>query len=381
MITNQLIKFIPEDNDCRDAAELPQDPEGPDSQPFVVGTMKTAANQQVPRIQGELKPEDHLGAFKVRWGIGRMNYDVTPGLYALGCPGPHSPVLVTANYKVSFDRLRSAYAGRNAWILVLDTDGINVWCAAGKNSFSTNELTYRLHDSALSDVVDHRRLILPQLSGPGISAWEVEKTTGFKVVYGPVRAEDLPRFMDRGMEATNAMRIKQFPLSERLALTPMECLPTLKWFIGILPFFLLLAGLIYPGRFSDNIASHGVTAALLLTAGMVTGTVLTPIFLPWLPGRSFAVKGGSAGIITGTFILLLSATQTSLSYSLTEGIGLLIIACGFSSYLGLNFTGSSPYTSFSGVKKEMKLAIPVQISAVLIGFILWISTGFGLIAS
>ena len=69
-----------------------------------------------------------------------MNYKVDPGLYALGAPDADSPVLVSANFKMSFDLLREALPGRNAWILVLDTDGINVWCAAGKGTFGTEEL-------------------------------------------------------------------------------------------------------------------------------------------------------------------------------------------------------------------------------------------------
>ena len=66
-----------------------------------------------------------------------MRFAVDPGLYALRNPGEQAPVLVTANYKMSFDRLRQALPGRDAWILVLDTNGINVWCAAGKGTFAT----------------------------------------------------------------------------------------------------------------------------------------------------------------------------------------------------------------------------------------------------
>ena len=69
-----------------------------------------------------------------------MHFRVEPGLYALGDPSTSSPVLVTANYKMSFDRLRSSLPGRDTWILVLDTKGINVWCAAGKGSIGTDEL-------------------------------------------------------------------------------------------------------------------------------------------------------------------------------------------------------------------------------------------------
>lgn len=49
-----------------------------------------------------------------------MHYAVEPGIYALNRPTEQSPVLVTANYKMSFDCLRKALPGQDAWILVLD---------------------------------------------------------------------------------------------------------------------------------------------------------------------------------------------------------------------------------------------------------------------
>jgi hypothetical protein len=80
---------------------------------------------------------NRLDHFLARWGINRMGHRVEPGLYRLGNPAPESPVFTSANYTLSFDALRSALAGNDAWILVLDTKGINVWCAAGKGTFGT----------------------------------------------------------------------------------------------------------------------------------------------------------------------------------------------------------------------------------------------------
>ena len=74
--------------------------------------------------------------------------------------------------------------------------GINVWCAAGKGTFGTDELAERIASSGLNRVVTHRKLILPQLAGPGVAAHLVPKLAGFKVIYGPVRAKDLPAFME-----------------------------------------------------------------------------------------------------------------------------------------------------------------------------------------
>ncbi len=157
-----------------------------------------------------------------------MHYTVDPGLYAVGTPGPHSPVLVTANYKMSFDCVRSVLTGRSAWILVLDTQGINVWCAAGKGTFGTQELVERIRVSGLAEATQQRTLILPQLAAPGVAAHTVKRQSGFRVVYGPIRAEDIPAFMDSGLKATPEMRQKTFTIGERAVLIPVELVGALK---------------------------------------------------------------------------------------------------------------------------------------------------------
>ena len=79
-----------------------------------------------------LTAADRWDHFLARIGVNRQGHRVDPGLYAIGSPSGDSPVLVTANYTLSFDALRSVLSGISAYILVLDTKGINVWCAAGK---------------------------------------------------------------------------------------------------------------------------------------------------------------------------------------------------------------------------------------------------------
>ncbi|MGW8325829.1 MAG: mercury methylation corrinoid protein HgcA, partial [Desulfobacterales bacterium] len=157
------------------------------NQPFIVGSLQTPT-VEVPKISSNLNWSDHWGSIKARWGVGRMHYTVDPGLYALGEPNDQSPVLVTANYKMSFDRLRETLSNRHVWILVLDTKGINVWCAAGKGTFGTDELVRRIEFSQLDRVVSHRELILPQLAGPGVAAYKVKKRIGFKIIFGPILA-------------------------------------------------------------------------------------------------------------------------------------------------------------------------------------------------
>ncbi len=159
----------------------------------------------------------------------RMRYRVDPGLYALGDPKESDPVFVSANYRLSFNILRSSLTGRNAWILVLDTKGINVWCAAGKGTFCTNEIVKQLSACNLTSIISHRTLILPQLSASGVSASKLQKACGgFSVKFGPVRASDIPAFLDNNCTVSPAMRRVRFSIVDRAKLVPMETIPRIR---------------------------------------------------------------------------------------------------------------------------------------------------------
>lgn len=305
-----------------------------------------------------------------------MHYLVDPGLYALGQPDDSSPVLVTANYKMSFDRLRSALPGRNAWIVALDTSGVNVWCAAGKGTFGTDELAERVRSCRLDQVVSHRRLILPQLSAPGVSAHRVRSLTGFEVVYGPILASDLPAFLDAGLKASAEMRRRRFPIGERLVLIPIELVSAAKIALFLIPAFLLLSGLLRPGPVPSNLMHSGLFAAFSIIAAILAGAVLTPLLLPWLPGRAFSFKGFVAGVFCFFATAVLYGVDPTSVSGFMETVSWFLMVPAASSFLAMNFTGSSTYTSLSGVRKEMRWALPVQIAAVAVGLVLWIASGF-----
>ena len=298
-----------------------------------------------------------------------MNYKVDPGLYALAKPNESSPVLVTANYKMSFDRLRKALPGFDAWILVLDTNGINVWCAAGKGTFGTLELLNRIESSGLSSVVSHRQILLPQLAAPGVAAHLVKKLSGFQVIYGPIRAEDLPAFLRSGYKATPAMREKSFPLRERIVLIPVELVGALKVALLVIPILLLVSGLLGPQDFKANLLHHGILAAAAILTAIFCGAVLMPVFLPWLPGRPFSVKGLPMGVL-GAVLLLLAARGGMESF--LEMLAWVLLVPAAAAYVAMNFTGASTYTSLSGVKKEIRWALPLQIGASVVGLGLWV---------
>jgi len=344
-------------------------------QPFVVGSIQ-AKTGTVPRISSTLSGADYRGTIKARWGVGRMRYTIEPGLYALGNPDEHTPILVTANYKMSFDRLREALSGRDAWILVLDTNGINVWCAAGKGTFGTEELVRRIESNGLVQIVSHRELILPQLSGPGIAAHLVKKLSGFKVIYGPINATDLPAFLDAGLKATPEMRLKTFDIRERTVLIPVELVSTLKWVLIILPLFFFVGGLGGQTGFWSGALDYGLFAIIALLSAVIAGAVLTPILLPWLPGRAFSLKGMAMGLITAIILTALRPENLNNWQGRIETLAWFLLIPAIAAYLAMNFTGASTYTSLSGVKKEMKWAVPVEIAAGAAGLFLWFGSLF-----
>ena len=300
-----------------------------------------------------------------------MKYRVDAGLYAIGEPTPASPVFVTANYKLTFDLLRRSVASIDSWILVLDTLGINVWCAAGKGTFGTDELVDRIEASRLADIVDHRKLILPQLAGPGVAGHEVKKRSGFQVVYGPVKAEDIPGFLENGLKADERMRTKEFGFRERLALVPMEVVPAVRTGLfgaaGLFVLCFLLAG------FSTSKAlAYFLVPAEAFAASILAGAVLAPLLLPWLPGRAFSVKGLAIGFLAALLVVSWSHTLSSL-----EITALLISIPAMSAYVAMNFTGSSTFTSLSGVRREMRFALPLEIAGTGAGLLLWVIALFG----
>lgn len=291
---------------------------------------------------------DRLGAWKARWGINRMAYRVNPGLYALGSPSAASPVFATANYKLSFDALRISLKGVDAWLLVLDTKGINVWCAAGKGTFGTLELARIIAETGLEKVVSHRTVILPQLGAPGVSAHRVKAYTGFSVVYGPVRAEDLPEYLRLG-RATPEMRRVKFNFTDRMILAPIQLVHFGRYLLPAAALLLLLG--------------YRADAAYTLGA-LLAGGALVPALLPWLPGRSFAVKSAAAGLLV-TALLALAHDQTPAQFAARA-----LIYSATASFVGLDFTGASTYTSLSGVKKEMRLAMPAHALALAAGLVI-----------
>ena len=334
---------------------------------FLIGRV-SILDSVIPVISTQINFKDFLGAVMVRWGINRGNYRVNPGLYAIGTPGTESDVFVTANYKLSFDALRKNLDGMNCWVLVLDTNGVNVWCAAGKGTFGTKEIVNRIKLASLEKIVDHRRLILPQLGATGVAAHKVKEETGFNVHYGPVRAADIKKFINDGYRADKVMRRVTFGFKDRVKLVPNDFMYGKFYLLGAIAVFFLISGISANGLSYRNFSGEGGPAILNILLAYIAGIVITPIALPFLPARQFSQKGFISGALVFAILSLLKLTGDNVF----EIISWFLIITTISSFLAMNFTGSSTYTSLSGVKKEMKFSVPLQIGFAVAGIILQI---------
>jgi hypothetical protein len=336
---------------------------------WATGTVTTPAGV-VMKVSTDWSRADHWGMIRSRINSYRMKYAVVPGLYAVGEPNKDSDVFISANYKLSFDVLRRELKGLNAWILVLDTKSINVWCAAGKGTFGTDELVRRIADAHLGTVVSHRRIIVPQLGAVGVSASAVQKRAGFCVHFGPVAARDIPAYVRAGYKKTKKMSIIEFSILDRLVLTPMEVNPVTKkypWFAAVI---LLLFGLQPSGILFEKAWAGGAPFLLLGLVSVLAGAFITPVLLPFVPFRSFAIKGWLVGMLS-----VLSSVQV---FGLVDRHNTIMFVVAYlffpaaSSYIALQFTGSTTFTGMSGVKKELKIGIPAYIVTAGISLLLMV---------
>ena len=326
-----------------------------------------------PTLSTTLTWRDTLKRWSLRWGVGRYHATVAPGLYRIGSPAPASPVLATCNYRMTVDLLRRDLAGVDCWLLVLETFGVNVWCAAGKGAFGTDELARRIYAVHLAEVVDHERIVLPQLGAVGVAAQTVRELTGYRVVWGPIRSRDVRAFLSAGMKATPEMRAVTFTFAERIALAPVEFLGAWRWAWAILVLAVLAAGGASVGahRLTPRVALLALVPSVLAYAlGTLAGGVAVPALLPWLPGRAFSVKGAFAGAVLA-LVALAAPTGMLGMMSPTLWAAVVLGVAAFASYVAVNFTGATPFTSPSGVERELRRALPWQATALVVALVIW----------
>jgi NAD-dependent dihydropyrimidine dehydrogenase PreA subunit len=160
------------------------------------------------------------------------------GLIKIGEPSKNSPVFLTCNYHLTVERVKRALKGLDAYLLVANSRGINVWCAAAGGYFTNHDVISALKLSGVEKLVAHRKVILPQLAATGIEAKVIREKTGWEVVWGPVYAKDIPSFLKNNLQKTPQMREVEFPLTQRIEVATSWAFPiSLTLSLILIPFW------------------------------------------------------------------------------------------------------------------------------------------------
>ncbi len=161
------------------------------------------------------------------------------GLVRIGNPGRNSPVFLTGNYCVTVERVKRVLekSGIDCYLLIANSRGINVWCSAAGGHFTNHDVISALKTSGIERLVDHRRVVLPQLAAAGIEAKVIGERTGWSVIWGPVYAKDIPKFVENGYKKSPKMREVEFPAVQRVEMAVMWAFP-FSIIVALLAFFL-----------------------------------------------------------------------------------------------------------------------------------------------
>jgi acetyl-CoA decarbonylase/synthase complex subunit gamma len=120
---------------------------------------------------------------------------VEPGLKVFGAPDENSPVMFTTNFALTYYAVASDIesAKINAYLIVVDTEGIAVDSAVAGRKLTAEKVAEALKASGVENKVKHRKLIIPgkaaRLSG------EIEELTGWQVIVGPRDSSEIPKFL------------------------------------------------------------------------------------------------------------------------------------------------------------------------------------------
>jgi hypothetical protein len=172
------------------------------------------------------------------------------------------------------------------------------------------------------------------------------------------------------------MRRKAFPLRERAVLIPIEIVAVLKPAMIIIPILLLIGGFGGADGFVQNMTHDGIFSMIAFVCAIFSGAVLSPLLLPYLPGRAFTTKGIAVGLPVALALLYAWGLDLRSWRDILLGGAWLFMIPALSAYLAMNFTGASTYTSLSGVRREMRWALPLEISAGLSGFAILLASRF-----
>jgi len=279
---------------------------------FIIIAARRSKSAPPAAVVRALKPDQDKSPLKSLFDFcGRwFPNPVEPGLREIATPDRNSPIVVTGNFHLTVRRVEKALKGQNCYLLVVQSRGINVWCASAGGEMNTHSIITALKTSGIGERVDHRELILPQFSAPGIDTRLLKKATGWKAKWGPAYADELPAFFANAHTKKQEQCYARFSLSFRMEmLLSMNCLPWLvfasialairpTWALAITIIFWGAGFVLYAGYYFLPFKSGWLKALMLSVATVV-------IFA----GVSVHIAGSLwhyAGWMIFTFLVILS---------------------------------------------------------------------------
>lgn len=266
-----------------------------------------------------------------------------PRLIVFGRPDRKSPVLVTVNSSLTVRRLSKALENEDCYLLVAPAGGINVWCGSVGGHFTVESIISIIKTSNIAQLVDHRRLILPELCAPSITSKELNARVGWSAQFGPIRAEDIPEYLRNGKRLTPAMTDIRYDAKDRLEMAvAMSGSIIVRYSI----FPLVVLGLWGFSRFA--------TSVFLASAGL-------HLFNERLPGFSNTRKALLIGSLLGPALLFFSWTAGGVS--VWQSLSLMILLTGATLLAGSAHSGYTPFKQCS-YSRQFYGYLPLKIDIV-----------------
>jgi NAD-dependent dihydropyrimidine dehydrogenase PreA subunit len=275
------------------------------------------------------------------------------GLIKIGHPDKNSPVLVTGNYHLTVLKVKRALRGHNVFLLVVDSRGINVWCAAAGGHLTQHDVVSAIKLTGIERLVAHRRVILPQLAACGVEAREIHLRTGWDAKWGPVDIRDFPAYFASGMKKRKGMNTVRFPLLARMEMA-------VAWAFWMSVVYSLVLWILNRSTVLPALILVWLLSLMLFS--------LFPVYLPLLrpkggeklwekrrKGRIIFLSALLFLALTGLGVYSLLTSRFALAFLLFWGV-LVVVSILF---IGGDLSGSTPLL-ISQFREEMGFVIEVD---------------------
>jgi hypothetical protein len=231
-----------------------------------------------------------------------------PDTVLIGNPDKSSPVLVTCNFDYTVRHLKDYLEKEqlDCFLLVVNTKGTNVWCAAAEGIFTTDTVLSHLKVYNVGKLVNHHQLILPQLSVAGVKRKEL-KEHGWEGIYGPVYFADLKEFLNNGLTKNKDMQALEYGYWERFKMGLSHTV--FCTLVCIVPIFLFASDywiqaivLVWYFAFCMQLIEHFIPFTRLLYKGLVLSLPILALALTSVKDPVLKIQVTMGIIALGAYI-------------------------------------------------------------------------------